>query len=222
MLARYRSTSRRGSSSFNRLSCQCLPVPDVVLAQLVVGLQQTGARLLSGLRPDAAKAQCQRELAVAGRQIDLAGERYISVFRAGVVPGHLEMLGEVLPSVGKSGEADRHLPPRRRAGEGQERSITRCANSWAGLCSRRPSRCFPAAIRQMRRQQRVQTIVGQRALQAARSGSFAGRRCGKDQRRLLSRSGNVPAVRCWSVCRPERRAQWHGFQICSVRFSSEK
>ena len=78
------------------------PVPDVVLAQFVVGLEQAGARVLSRLRPDPAEAQRQGEFPVACCQIDLAGERDVSVFRAGVVPGHLVMLGEVLPSVGES------------------------------------------------------------------------------------------------------------------------
>ena len=118
-----------GLVQFQQAVLPILPMPDVVLAQFVVGLEQTGARLLSGFGPDAAEAERQGELAVAGRQVDLAGERDVSVFRAGVVPGHLVMLREVLPSVGESGEADRHLPPGSRAGKGQGARHSRWANS---------------------------------------------------------------------------------------------
>ena len=100
-----------GLVEFQQTVLPMLPMPDVVLAQFVAGLEQTGARLLSGFGPDAAETQRQGELSVTRRQVDLAGERDVSVFRAGVVPGHLEMLGEVLPSVGESGKAHRHLPP---------------------------------------------------------------------------------------------------------------
>ena len=148
------------------------PVPDVVLAQLVVGLQQTGARLLTGFRPDAAEPQRQGELAVARRQVDLAGERYISVFRAGIVPGHLVMLGQVLPSVGESGETYRHFPPGDRAGKGQGESFAVGKQGGRAFVVADPAGIFPAAIRQMGRQQRVQAIVGQRALQGHEANSL--------------------------------------------------
>ena len=81
-----------GLIEFQQAVLPILPMPDVVLAQFVVRLEQTGPRLLSGFGPDAAETQRQGELAVAGSQVDLAGKGDVSVFSAGVVPGHLVVL----------------------------------------------------------------------------------------------------------------------------------
>ena len=120
---------------------------------------------MSRLGPDAAEAQRQRELAIAGHQVDLAGERHVSVFRASVVPGHLVMLGEILPSIGEAGEARCHLSPGNRAGKGQGDSVAVGEQGGRSFVVADPAGIFPAAVRQMRRQQRIQAIVGKRALE---------------------------------------------------------
>ncbi len=120
---------------------------------------------MPGLGPEAAEPQRQGELSVTCRQVDLAGERDIAVFRVSVVPGHLVMLGQVLPSVGESGETYRHFPPGHRAGKSQGGRFAVREQGRHAFIVADPTGIFAAAIRQMRRQQRVQAIVGQRALQ---------------------------------------------------------
>src|ERR1700716_4104152 len=89
-----------------------VPLPDVVLANFGKVFGQVGSGLLACLTPNRAEAQSQDELAVAGFEVDLSGERNVSVLGAVIFPFHLEMLGKILPPIGKSGEAHRHFLPR--------------------------------------------------------------------------------------------------------------
>jgi hypothetical protein len=68
-----------------------LPVGNVIVAGRVVGSQQGRDHLLAGLRPDSPKAQGENELALAGSKVDFRGQRNVPVFRALVLPRHLEV-----------------------------------------------------------------------------------------------------------------------------------
>ena len=203
---------------FQKAVLPMLPVPDVVLAQFVAGLEQTGARFLSGFGPDAAEPQRQGELSVTCRQVNFAGERDVSVFRVGVIPGHLEMLREVLPSVGESGKAHRHLPPGNRAGEGEGGRFAMRIQRRRAFVVPDPAGIFPAAIRQMGRQQSVQAIVGQRALQRDEADPL--------QHDIAVRIGEdffLDPVTSLQFCVSEfvnrnARLDAHGFQTCSGAF----
>ena len=77
-----------------------------MLAKFVVIFEQGRANLLAGFTPDRAETEGQHELSVAGRKIDLSGAGDVAVFCALVFPLHLEMSGDILPSVGDSDESD--------------------------------------------------------------------------------------------------------------------
>ena len=65
-----------------------------MFAKVRVIFEQSGAHLLTRLRPDGAEAQGQHELSVAGREVNLTGARDVAVFRALVFPLHLKMFGD--------------------------------------------------------------------------------------------------------------------------------
>ena len=95
------------------------PVEDVMLAEFVVILKETGAHLLPGFTPYCSESQGQHELSVTGRQVNLTRAGEVAIFRALVFPLHLEVSREVLPSVGGAHESHRHLFPRRRVAQSQ-------------------------------------------------------------------------------------------------------
>ena len=71
-------------------------------------------RTLSGFGGVAPKAQREQELAVAGLEIDLAGQGDITVLGAAVLPSHEPVLHQVLPAVRDADEAGGAFAPRRR------------------------------------------------------------------------------------------------------------
>src|ERR1039458_5793044 len=83
-----------------------LPVKDVVFAGLFVRREQGREGLLTGFRPDSAKAEGEDELAVTGGQVDFGGQRDVPVFRTLIFPCHLEMLREILPAVRYADKSD--------------------------------------------------------------------------------------------------------------------
>src|SRR5258707_11324757 len=123
----------------------------IMFAQVVVTLEQSGTHLLPRLTPDAAEAQSQYELSVASREVDLSRAGDVSVFRARVLPFHLEMLGKVLPSVGSTHKSDRHLFPRRRAGKRERRTIVLSQKHGQAFVISNPSGIAVTKISQVRR-----------------------------------------------------------------------
>src|ERR1700675_1161706 len=83
-----------------------LPVQDVIFAGGRIRSEQGREGLLPGFRPDSSKAECEDELAFAGGQANFSGQRDVSVFRAVILPGHLEMLREILPAVRDADKSD--------------------------------------------------------------------------------------------------------------------
>ena len=88
-----------------------LPVKDVMAADRVVRGEQGREYLLAGLGPDASETEREDELTTAGRQIDFCGECDIAVFRAVILPGHLEIPRQVLPAIGVACITDRMTNP---------------------------------------------------------------------------------------------------------------
>src|SRR3954469_25951615 len=85
---------------------EAFPFPDILVEQILVRLKQARADLLSRFGPDAPEPDGQHKLAITSFQVDLRSQREIPVFGAAVVPGHLKMLREILPSVGIAHEAN--------------------------------------------------------------------------------------------------------------------
>ncbi len=73
--------------------------------------------MLAGFGPYASETKRQDELSVAGGQIDFRSESDVAIFRAIVFPGHLKVLGQILPAVGSARESDRALEPWSRTGQ---------------------------------------------------------------------------------------------------------
>ncbi len=191
-------------------------------AQIFVRIEQAGAGVLPSLRPDVAKTQSQRKLASASWQIDFPGQGNIAVFRAGVVPCHLVVLGNVLPAVGVPDKANRHLFPVRRAGKSQSVTIAFGQQQRRALVLSDPACVVSAAICQVGSQQGVEMIVGQFSLKRDKADFLQNHipiGIGKD---LLLDAITCRPIRCWSVCRPERRVRWDRFSNLQFRFSSEK
>src|SRR5258708_12228492 len=83
-----------------------------MLAKFGIIFEQGGAHLLSGRTPHPSKSQGQHELSIAGGQVDLSRAGKVAVFRALVLPLHLKVFGEILPSVRSPTQPTRHLLPR--------------------------------------------------------------------------------------------------------------
>ena len=141
-----------------------LPVKDVVFPDRLVGGEQGREGLLAGLCPNSAEAQREDELAVAGGQVDLAGQRDVAVFGAIVFPRHLEMLGEILPAVGCAGKSDRTLEPRGGTRQGERAGIALRKEHRPALVVAHPAGIAISHIGQVRCEQRVQAIVAQLSL----------------------------------------------------------
>src|ERR1019366_7042624 len=100
-----------------------LPVKDVIFVDCFIRSEQGREGLLTGFRPDSAKAECEDEFAVAGDQVYFGGQRDVSLFRAVVLPRHLEMLRQVLPAVRYAGKSDGAFQQWRGAGQGEGAGI---------------------------------------------------------------------------------------------------
>src|SRR6202043_824416 len=98
-------------------------VSDVIFACGRKRSEQGREGLLPGFRPDSAEAECEDALAVAGGQVDFSGQRDVSVFRAVVLPGHMEMLRQVLPAIRCAGKSDGTLRQRRGTGQGERAGV---------------------------------------------------------------------------------------------------
>ena len=151
----------QGGVEFEELGLPVTPLRDVVLADFVVILKESRAGLLAGLSPDPTESESEDELAVAGSEVDLASEGDVAVFRARVFPLHLEVLGKILPAVGSADKADGHLFPGSRRRQTQGDPIVLGEEHRIALVIANPSRIAIAEIREVRREQSKQTVVGQ-------------------------------------------------------------
>ena len=134
-------------------------------AKFAVIFEQAGANLLPGCTPDATESQGQYEFSIASREVDLTGAREISILRTVVLPLHLKVSGKVLPSVGGAHESDGHLFPRRRGAQGQRCAVVLGEKHGQAFVIANPASVVVAAVGQVRREQRVEVIVGEIALQ---------------------------------------------------------
>src|ERR1700756_785066 len=76
------------------------PMPDVVIAQVLIGLEQAGANLLACFCPHFAETKRKNKFTAASSEIYFSGQRNVAVLCACVLPGHLIILGEILPAIG--------------------------------------------------------------------------------------------------------------------------
>jgi len=79
VLARYKSFFPRLLVEALQCALPVLPVKDVISAGHFIRSEQGREGLLTGFRPDSAKAEGEDELAVAGGQVNLSGQRDVSV-----------------------------------------------------------------------------------------------------------------------------------------------
>ncbi len=158
-----------GLVEFQETTLPVLPMPDVIAAEFLVRFEQAGTDLLPGLGPDAAKTQRQHELSVACSEINFAGESDVSVFRTGVLPRHLEIIGEILPAVGEPDETRRPLQPGSSAAEGQGAIPMFGKEHCRALVVADPAGVLKSAVGKMGSEQRIQMVVSQRALQRAKA-----------------------------------------------------
>src|SRR5439155_19314653 len=56
------------------------PMPDVVIAQVLIGLEQAGADLLSGFCPHFAETKRKNKFTAASSEIYFSGQRNVAVF----------------------------------------------------------------------------------------------------------------------------------------------
>jgi hypothetical protein len=121
--------------------------------------------LLPGFRPDSAKAECEDELTVASGHIDFSGQRNVSVFRAVVLPGHLEILRQVLPAIRCAGKSDGTFRQRRGTGQGERAGIPLGKEHRCSLVITHPAGIARSEISQMWSQQCIQAVVAQISLE---------------------------------------------------------
>ena len=114
-----------------------------------------------------AESQRQQELAAAGGEINLGGERDIAVARLVVAPGHGEMARQILPAIGDADKSHRARAIGRRAGERQRVAAAPGKQHWEALEVVEPGGVAGAAIDEMRRQQGVKPVITEAALQRA-------------------------------------------------------
>src|SRR5271156_6017249 len=136
-----------------------MPVQDVIVPGRFISREQGRDRMLARLRPHFTEAQSQNELAVAGRDVDFSGQRDVSVFRAVILPFHLEMLRQVLPAVREAGKPDRSFWHGRGTSQCERAGAVVGENHWLSLVIAHPSGIAVSEIRKMRSQQRVEAIV---------------------------------------------------------------
>ena len=128
-------------------------------------LEQAGSRLLPSFGPHRAEAQRQNEFAFARHEVDLSRACDVAVLGSRIFPFHLEMLRDVLPAVGRADKSDGHLPPRCRRSQPQRGAIVLGEKHGESFVVAGPARIAVSAVRQMRREQGKQSIIGQHTLQ---------------------------------------------------------
>src|SRR5947209_12310656 len=141
-------------------------------AHVVVVFEETGSHLLARFGPDGSEADGDHEFSVTCRQIDFSGEGNVSVLGARVLPFHLKMLRQVLPSVRCSHKTSRHLFPRRGRRHAHIYSSVLGKKRGKALVIANPSSVTVAAVGQMWREQREQAVVGEFSLQRFQSNSL--------------------------------------------------
>jgi hypothetical protein len=142
-----------------------LPMENVMLAKLVVVLEQSGANLLSGFSDDGAETDGENEFSVASGEVDFAGAGDVAIFGAWVFPLHLEVSREVLPSIGGADESDRHFFPGNGTGEGEGGAIMLGEEHVHALVIADPGCIFRTAVGEVRREQGIEVVVRELALQ---------------------------------------------------------
>jgi hypothetical protein len=171
MLARYKSFPRL---LVELLQCPLpvLPVKNVVFTGRFVRGEQGREGLLTGFRPDSAKAEGEDELAVAGGQVDFGSQRDVSVFRTLVFPRHFEMLRQVLPAVRYADKSDGTFQKRRGTGQGKRAGLALGKKHGLPLVLVHPAGIATPEISQVRSQQCVEAVVAQIPLERYESDSL--------------------------------------------------
>ncbi len=139
------------------------------MAKGLVRREQRRADLLAGLRPDSAEAEGENEFAVAGGQVNFRSQGDVSVFRQVVLPGHLEMLRQVLPTVGYAGKSDGTLYPGYGAAEGKRERIARGEKHGPSLVIADPAGIAVSHIAQVRGQKGIEAVVAETSLEREKS-----------------------------------------------------
>ncbi len=125
----------------------------------IEAFQDAGSGSLSSLPLVFTKAEGEQEAVRRRLQGNLAGESHVAVLRPVVEPGHPEVPGEVLPSVGGAGEARRTAPPRERGGQRQGVAVPPREKHGHALVIAAPGRVAGAAVVQMRGEQDVEPVA---------------------------------------------------------------
>ncbi len=141
-----------------------LPVSDVVFASRCIRSEQGREGLLTGFRPDSAKAECKDELAVAGGQVDFSGQRDVSVFRSVVLPRHLEILRQILPAIRDAGKTDGPSGQRRGARQRERTRVALGKEHRRSLVIAYPAGIAGSEVSQVRSQHGIDAVVAQISL----------------------------------------------------------
>ena len=194
------------------LAVPSLPHADVLAGDVLKAGDQAVDRALRRLRGGAPETQRQHERAVAGREIDLAGHRDVAVLGSLVGLDDAAARFELLPAVREPDEANRSGQPRRRTRQRQGVAVALGEQHRRALVVTDPGGVAGPAVAEMRRQQRVQTIVRQRALQRGESHPLQddiGGRIGNDVLVYLIAAveRDVPQVKCGNTVRHQRHAR---------------
>ncbi len=123
------------------------------------GSRRPGARPRRTCARSRARARSCRPTA----EVDLAGQRDVAVLGAFVFPLHAPVHLEIAPAVGYADESGRSLQPVGRRGQRQRRAVALGEQHRAPLEVADPRRVARAAVAQVRRGEREERVVGDRA-----------------------------------------------------------
>lgn len=121
--------------------------------------------MLAGFGDDGAEAEGEDEFAVASGQVDFPSARDIAIFGALIFPLHLEVLREVLPSVGGADESDGHFFPWDGTGQSEGGAVVVGEEHRDAFVVSDPAGVAVAAVGEVGREQGVQAVVGGLTLQ---------------------------------------------------------
>lgn len=121
---------------------------------------QAGRGIFRRLLRRRSETQRQQRRRVRSRKADLAGQRDIAVLGPAASRVESAVTTELLPAVGDTDIAGRACSPRQRRGERQANATSRCKQDRPSLVVADPGGVGHAGVDQMRRQQRVDAVVG--------------------------------------------------------------
>src|SRR6202522_411300 len=110
---------------------------------------------MSGFGYDGPKPQRQHELSIAGGNVNLSGARNVSFFRTLILPLHLKVLREILPTIGVANKTHRHFLPRDRRCERQRYPVAFGQQHRGPLIIPDPAWIAIAAIAEVGREQSI-------------------------------------------------------------------